>query len=683
MAENVYQKALRESADKMGSPDPQAAKPEKKKGSIWILGAWRDLILFVLTPVAIIPAFMLANRMGYGYEDLALAVLAFGALGHHLPGMMRAYGDRALFKRFRVRFIVAPIFLIVVCVAFTLTDLSGILLMVYLWGAWHGMAQIYGFVRIYDAKVGSFDVLTKRLDLWLCVSWIITGILWSPARVYFLLELYHVKCAAPLPSAEVVRGIQLAAAGITLLITIAFACNHVLLMRRGKSPSQIKLLLLGTSIAFWWYANFTFSNLIVGLALFEVFHDVQYLAIVWAFNRRRAEADPNCGSFTRFLFRRYKWLLAGIALTVYVGLVLLYGSLRFLEQSISGDTLRHALTGVLAASGLLHFYYDGFIWKVREKDTGDALGVKGNMESAMRSFQFPPWAVHGAKWGIFVIPLILLAALERGAKAENFQRLQGLAEVVPTNPQVHRELAMVHRENHNAAKAIHHYRLAIENGLEVAAAHHTLGELLASQGDRAGALAEYEQALEINDRAAPTMVNLGLMRDEDGDEAEAVRLYERAIEIDPTLATAMVNLGLIHYRHRRFDEALAEIERGLAIDDTLVNGHRVAGAILVRQKQPARAVEHFERALALEPGDVATLFEMGAALSASGDDARAEAAYRMLLNKVPTHAGAHYRLASLLERLTRHDEALEHYRAVINLRPDLVEAKDAVARLGG
>ena len=44
-------------------------------------------------------------------EDIYLFVAAFGAMGHHLPGMIRAYGDRALFQRFRWRFICAPIFL--------------------------------------------------------------------------------------------------------------------------------------------------------------------------------------------------------------------------------------------------------------------------------------------------------------------------------------------------------------------------------------------------------------------------------------------------------------------------------------------------------------------------------------------------------------------------------------------
>ena len=41
------------------------------------------------------------------------------------------------------------------------------------------------------------------------------------------------------------------------------------------------------------------------------------------------------------------------------------------------DTVKRILTGVVTASTLLHFYYDGFIWKVRERSTRQSLGLAG------------------------------------------------------------------------------------------------------------------------------------------------------------------------------------------------------------------------------------------------------------------------------------------------------------------
>ena len=84
------------------------------QSSPWILSGWRDLVLFIGTPLLIWPLFTVA-QLRWSAQDIYLFVGAFGAMGHHLPGMMRAYGDRNLFERFKVRFVVAPIALVAVC----------------------------------------------------------------------------------------------------------------------------------------------------------------------------------------------------------------------------------------------------------------------------------------------------------------------------------------------------------------------------------------------------------------------------------------------------------------------------------------------------------------------------------------------------------------------------------------
>src|ERR1700732_5385495 len=152
------------------------------KRNVWILDSWRDLILYVGTPLLIIPLFMAAQAR-WSAQDIYIFVAAFGSMGHHLPGMIRAYGDRALFERFRWRFIFAPIFLVGVCVAFFWFELKGIVLIVFFWGVWHGMMQTYGFCRIYDSKAGSFAALTRRLDFATCGIWFAAAVLLSSPRM--------------------------------------------------------------------------------------------------------------------------------------------------------------------------------------------------------------------------------------------------------------------------------------------------------------------------------------------------------------------------------------------------------------------------------------------------------------------------------------------------------------------
>ena len=159
--------------------------------------------MYVGTPLLLIPAFALAQAK-WSPQDIYLFVAAFGAMGHHLPGMIRAYGDRALFERFKWRFILAPLFLLVTCVAFFWWDLKGILLVVFFWGVWHGLMQTYGFCRIYDAKTGTFDTLTRRLDFAMCLIWFATAVALSPYRLSDTLDTYYM-CGGPFIPPSVVQ----------------------------------------------------------------------------------------------------------------------------------------------------------------------------------------------------------------------------------------------------------------------------------------------------------------------------------------------------------------------------------------------------------------------------------------------------------------------------------------------
>src|SRR5205809_3706348 len=266
-----------------------------RKPNLWLLHSWRDLILYVCTLLLLVPIFVGAQGL-WAAEDIYLFVAAFGAMGHHLPGMIRAYGDRALFQRFRWRFIFAPVFLVVVCAAFSLWDLKGIVLVAFVWGVWHGMMQTYGFCRIFDAKVGSFAQLTRRLDFALCGIWFATAVLLSPQRMTDTLESYY-AAGGPFISPALLRGAQQGLFGLALAVSGIFLGNFIWMWMRGKRPSPVKLVILITSISFWWYCNNIVASVLVGIALFEVFHDVQYLSLVWIYNRKRVESDRSIGGF--------------------------------------------------------------------------------------------------------------------------------------------------------------------------------------------------------------------------------------------------------------------------------------------------------------------------------------------------------------------------------------------------
>ena len=58
-------------------PSVQAVVPKR---SLWILNSWRDLILYVGTPILLIPLFTVAQAR-WSAQEIYLFVAAFGIVG--------------------------------------------------------------------------------------------------------------------------------------------------------------------------------------------------------------------------------------------------------------------------------------------------------------------------------------------------------------------------------------------------------------------------------------------------------------------------------------------------------------------------------------------------------------------------------------------------------------------------
>jgi tetratricopeptide (TPR) repeat protein len=576
---------------------PAASTPTAagRKPNLWILDSWRDLVLYVCTPLLLVPMFIAAQGL-WAAEDIYLFVAAFGAMGHHLPGMIRAYGDRALFQRFRWRFICAPIFLVVVCAAFSVWDLKGIVLVAFIWGVWHGMMQTYGFCRIYDAKVGSFAEITRRLDFALCGIWFATAVLLSPQRMTDTLDTYY-SAGGPFIPPAVLRAGQQGLLALALLISAVFLANFIWMWSSGKRPSPVKLVLLVTSISFWWYCNKIVASVLVGIALFEVFHDVQYLSLVWIYNRKRVESDRSIGGFMRFVFRR-----SGALVGLYIGLIFAYGALGYYKSSIGIDAVKRILNGVVTASALLHFYYDGFIWKVREKSTRQSLGIAGGTADVSLGGFLPGWALHGAKWvAVFVIPLGMLWFAEVQSSRGKLERCASIVADLPTSSRAHVNYATELQDAGRADEAAKEFNEAIRLNPGSAKAHVSLGSLLMAKGDLDEAQSHFAQALRVESRNAEYHSGYAYLLDQLGRKDEAAAECETAIRLAPKSPQAHYGYGAFLEKHGKPEEAIAKYRETLQYDPNHLDAHIDLGNLLFESGETAEAREHFQKASALNP----------------------------------------------------------------------------------
>ena len=613
-----------------------AAPASASRPKLWILDSWRDLILYVGTPLLLMPVFALAQSR-WSPQDIYLFVAAFGAMGHHLPGMIRAYGDRALFERFKWRFILAPLFLLAVCTAFFWWDLKGILLVVFFWGVWHGLMQTYGFCRIYDAKTGTFDVVTRRLDFAMCVIWFATAVALSPYRLSDTLDTYYM-CGGPFVPPTVLHHGQQLILWAAIAVSVLFLIHYGRMWIVGKRPNPVKVALLITSITFWWYCNNLVANILVGIALFEVFHDVQYLSLVWIYNRNRVEKDSNIGGFMRFVFRR-----SGSLMGLYVGLVFAYGSLAYINGHLGIDTVKRILTGVVTASTLLHFYYDGFIWKVRERSTRQSLGLTGGTADVSLGGFLPSWTLHGLKWAaVFVLPLGALWFWQTHLNVPEVQRRAWLVADVPIGAKQHFDYGQALQKEGKWAQAEEQYKIALGFKSSDAKSHMNLATVLMAQAKYDAAVRHMEEALRLHPNGGELHLSYASLLQRLGRADEAGRHYEAAARLMPDSPDAHYNYAGFLASTRKENDALSELRRVVQI----------------------------------KPDHADAQLQLADALFAKGDLEEAKAHYLAALRANPKLTVAYNNLGKLFLSEGQISQAIVQFSEALRLNPEYKEAEE-------
>lgn len=566
-----------------------------------------DVAFFVGTPLLIIPLVFMAGAK-WQTEDIFLIVSTFGALGHHAPGLMRAYGDRKLFRRFWLRFTVVPALALSIFTFYSIDQLPGLMLVLLFWGTWHFLMQTYGFARIYDSKVGSFDATTRRLDFSLCVAWFGASVLFASNRLNEFLSLAlksGLTFVLQIPI-EPVRTVWLVG---TAVVTALFVANVVRKVARGESINTVKLLLLGSTFLFLWICTVLLKNFLLGIAIFELFHDVQYLTIVWLFNRNRVAKDSDVGKFTHFLFRR-----SGGMVGVYVGLVLAYGFIGFSAERLTAGIVQQTLFGIVAASNLLHFYYDGFIWKVREPETSTALGIDSNASAIQR----PRWSVHSLKWLVLASVIGGFSMSGHSQKMSKLEQAQAIVKQVPMSVEAHNALASALVDNRRYMEAIRVSRIAKKMDNSQYQPHLYLGVALTAIGQSETGFAELQRAIELNSRDVFLQFHLAMGYIRRGQPAKALGYLQASVAMQPDNLVGQYNLGILYIILNKPKNAVSCLHKLIEMSPEYPSANRSLGEAYLQLGDTDEAIRYLRKSLRVVPQVSVTHLLMATALRQSG-----------------------------------------------------------------
>jgi tetratricopeptide (TPR) repeat protein len=580
--------------------------------SPWLIGPWADLAFFIATPLAIIPAFHVVSLL-VPLAILKVIILSISATGHHLPGFIRAYTDPVVYRRFRPRLIIVPTLIVALSVYAAVYKLTIIFFLLIVWGTWHGIMQVHGFLRIYDAKAGIHSRMAARLDFWMCLTWFVQVILWSSGKKMSIFGTFYLA-GGPLFPTDAIHAFEAAWLTLTIAVTVLFAVNMIFGATRGIFNPR-KLGAMAVSFTFWGYCMVSLDNLIIGLLLWEIFHDLQYNAFVWTYNRSRVRRDLSQSRMERFLFQG-NWK----RVSIYAACIVVYGSIGILGQDLLGvyenrgvhESALRQLGNIFACSALIHFYLDGFIWKVRDAKVLEDLGMKTDAAmlrpgTSSTSLLDKIGGVAAVKHWSFVILFfagsIALAASERlhWTASEKAGISSSLVDLIPQNGYAHFMRGTDLAREGKAEAARTHYLKAIALDTNYGFLHELVGELSLGLKDTATAITAYEKARALEPWDGDVNNALATLYMATGRAARAEPAFRALVRLDSTNAAAHYGLAFSLLQQRRGLDAKPYLERSLALDSAQPAALNYLGMVEHAAGNLDRARRLYDAALRLDP----------------------------------------------------------------------------------
>ncbi len=281
------------------------------------------------------------------------AVLVYMAVGHHVPTFLRAYGDPDEFAENKFRLLVIPAFVVPLMVAIYLVD-SRLIGLLFVWDQYHFVRQHYGFMRIYDAKNKSITTRRMNLDQWLCFSLFVAIITHSEFYAFvYTSSFFDLGLVFPEWTGTLLRQGSLA---VAIGVCVAYALDLGRRLASGEPVSLLKLGITVTTYGTWWFAYVALSHPALSYPISSFFHCLQYDALAWHYSEVKARglARRKGNAIFRFMHQsRRPWFY-----------LLAIGGYGFLSE-IGSTLVPGAVFIVNRTTGVLHYYFDSFIWRVR------------------------------------------------------------------------------------------------------------------------------------------------------------------------------------------------------------------------------------------------------------------------------------------------------------------------------
>jgi hypothetical protein len=341
----------------------------------WLRSATFDLgYIFGLAAVALLAGAAVVSQPAL---FPLIVVLDLWLLGYHhvVSTFTRLAFDTESFSQNRFLVLVLPLLVLVAVIIACISIGTWVLPTTYLYWQWfHYMRQSYGISRIYQRKGQSVLALDDRLAkavIYLIPIW---GILYRSYQRPGQFLWMDIK-TLPVPFWLVA-----VAGSAALLSFVWWSFRRLQDFSRGQLTLGHTLYML-SHVTIFTTGYLLISDISQGWLVVNIWHNAQYILLVWMFNNNRFKAgiDPRHRFLSTISQRpkvlRYFLVCLGISTASYVAIYIT------LTKATAVVSFAAAIPLVLIAYQAINFHHyivDAVIWKVRKKSLQQGLGIQAS-----------------------------------------------------------------------------------------------------------------------------------------------------------------------------------------------------------------------------------------------------------------------------------------------------------------
>ncbi len=323
---------------------------------VWIYGSpiWALIAIHVLLSLPLIN-----NEVTIGEPTTLVAfLLAALTFAHLLPVFVRSHLNPTIRRAFPWRTLLVPPVLVA-----ALTIWPGFLLVAGavagFWDVYHTAQQNFGLGRIFDARAGLADNRSRRADRIVSHALYLGPIMAGPSMLDHLSEFDSLEqvgwtffLKVPKTADAWGWGLRSAIVMTVAAVVVWYVAQTIRLARLGVKASPQKVVLMVTS-AVIQIAAWGLSSPLVAFMVVNLYHAVQYFALVWHLEGRKVSGHLG---------------VARSKFTIPFGLLAVFVVPAMFGLAVTGVYTNSALVNASFLSvSLLHFWMDGFIWSVRAR----------------------------------------------------------------------------------------------------------------------------------------------------------------------------------------------------------------------------------------------------------------------------------------------------------------------------